>query len=225
MRAPDPRECVSYDVVLFSYSTHSTRGPVTLRLDALKHNRMEPLDIGVAAWIIQDGNYADFTVGQVVQFALEFYPHSLTASRETSKSATHLKGSIYDVCGQVVYRTNQVWVLDMGFLAYQEAKPPEYAAKGAWVEGKVYVGIDPFFYFEGLNKLPGMPDLTYNFRIEQILLETTPRLTTQDESGRTVMSRNEHQESYREVSQTDAWNDDDGNAHYVLNCERIERRI
>ena len=28
--------------------------------------------IGLAAWIIQDGNYADFTVGDRAEFALEF---------------------------------------------------------------------------------------------------------------------------------------------------------
>src|SRR5215813_14286261 len=150
---------------------------------------MESLNIGIDAWIIQDGNYADFTVGQKAQFALEFYPYSLTPSHSTSKSITHLKASRYNVCGQVVYKTKQVWVLDMGFLAYQEEKAPKYATESSWVEGEVYIGIDPFFYFERLNKLPDMPELTYSFRIEQIFLETTPWISAQDKSGRTVMSR------------------------------------
>lgn len=186
---------------------------------------MELLNVGVDAWIIQDGNYGDFSVGQKVKFALEFYPHSLSRSQRKSKAATHLRASLYRVCGQVVYRANEVWVLDMGFLAYQEAKPPKPATKGSWFEGEIYVGIDPFFYFEELNKLHGMPDLTYSFRIEQIFLETTPWITSQDESGRTVMNRDDRQESYREVSETDAWNHDNGNAHYVLRCGYIEGRI
>jgi hypothetical protein len=185
---------------------------------------MESLKIGVSAWIIQDGNYDDFSVGQESEFALEFYPHSLTYSHNTSKSATHLKASLYQVSGQVVYRTEQVWVLDIGFLAYQESEPPEHASDRSWVEGELYVGIDPFFYFEGLNKLPGMPDLTYRFRIEQIFLETTPWITSKDELGRTAMSRDEQQESYREVSKTDAWNDDGGHGHYVIRCVRIDGR-
>lgn len=186
---------------------------------------MQSLNIGVSAWIIQDGNYNDFSAGQECKFALEFYPHSLNNSRDSSKSATHLKASLYYVCGQVIYRTEEVWVLDIGFLAYQEGEPPKYVTKGTWVEGEIYVGIDPFFYFEGLNKLRGMPDLTYSFRIDQIFLETTPWITSKDESGRTVMRRDEHQESYREVSATDAWNDDDGHGHYVFKCSRIDGRL
>lgn len=31
-------------------------------------------DIGLSAWIIQDGNYEDFEQGQTRSFALEFYP-------------------------------------------------------------------------------------------------------------------------------------------------------
>ncbi len=186
---------------------------------------MESLNVGVDAWIIQDGNYSDFTVGQKTQFALEFYPHSLTSSDRKSTAAINVRASLYQVCGQVVYRTKDVWVLDAGFFAYQESQPPKFATKGSWVEGEIYLGIDPFMYFEGLKNQSGMPSLTYKFRIGQILLETTPWLTKADESGGTMMVRNEQNESYREVSETDAWKDDDGNAHYVLKCFSIDGRI
>jgi hypothetical protein len=118
-----------------------------------------------------------------------------------------------------------VWVLDAGFLAYQESQPPRFAKKGAWVSGEIYLGIDSFMYFEGLKNIIGMPALTYNFRIGQILLETTPWLTTTDESGRTMMLRDEQNESHRKVAETDAWNDDNGDAHYVLECFPIDGRI
>jgi hypothetical protein len=186
---------------------------------------MESLNVGVDAWIIQDGNYSDFTVGQKTQFALEFYPHSLKSSDSKSSVVLNVRASLYKVCGQVVYCTKNVWVLDAGFFAYQESQPPKFARKGSWVEGEVYLGIDPFMYFEGLRNQSGMPSLTYSFRIGQILLETTPWLTKEDESGRTMMVRDEQNESYREVAETDAWNDDNGNAHYVLKCFSIDGRI
>jgi len=181
------------------------------------------LNIGVDSWIIQDGNYGEFTLGQKTQFALEFCPHSLKSSDCISRLVTHLKASRYQICAQVVYCTKSVWVLDMGFLAYQESQPPRYATRGSWVEGEIYLGIDPFMYFEQLKNLSGMPSLVYGFRIEQIFLETTPWLSKSDESGRTMMVRNEQNESYREVPKTDAWNDDDGHAHYVLNCVSVDR--
>jgi hypothetical protein len=186
---------------------------------------MASLNVGIDAWIIQDGNYGDFTVGQKVQFALEFYPHSMKPSDCKPPSATHLKASLYQICGQVVYRTKGVWVLDMGFLAYQEGHPPRYATKGSWVEGEIYLGIDPFMYFEGLKNMSGMPAMTYGFRIGRILLEMTPWLTKSGEAGRTMMVRDERNESYREVAETDAWNDDNGHAHYVLECVSIDGRI
>jgi hypothetical protein len=186
---------------------------------------MESLSVGVEGWIIQDGNYGDFTVGQKAQFALEFYPHSLKSSDRKCPAATNLKGSLYQVCGQVVYCRNNVWVLDAGFLAYQESQPPAFVTEGAWVEGEIYLGIDPFMYFEGLKNQSGMPSLTYSFRIGQIFLETTPWLTKADESGGTMMMRDQQNESFREVRETNAWNDDDGNAHYVLKCFSIDDRI
>jgi len=182
---------------------------------------MESLYVGLNAWIIQDGNYADFRVGQKTEFALEFYPASLKVSDLRLKSAEHIKASQYKICGQVIFQSKTVWVLDAGFLAYQESKPPRYATKGAWVEGEVYVEIDPFMYFEGLNKRPGMPSLTYAFRVDQLLLETTPWITTTDENGRTLTKRDEQKESYIEVAETNAWSDDNGHAHYILKCVRI----
>jgi hypothetical protein len=183
---------------------------------------MESLYVGVGAWIIQDGNYTDFAIGQKLGFALEFYPDFLKVSDCRSRSADHMNASRYKVCGQVIYRSKTVWVLDAGFLAYQNSKPPKFAKKGTWVEGEVQIGIDPFMYSESLNKMPGMPPLTCEFRIDQIFLETTPWMTTIDENGRTLIKRNEQEESYVEIAETDAWRDDGEHAHYVLKCVYIK---
>ena len=125
----------------------------------------------------------------------------------------------------MVYCSRQAWALDCGFLVYDQAKPPRYFEKGLWVEGEIVLGIDPFFYFEGLYALPGMPALTNRFRIEQILLETTPWFTSKDEVGRTVLERVKHQESYKEVYETDAWNDDDEQASYILRCRLLKSGV
>ena len=185
---------------------------------------MELLNVGLSSWIIQDGNYADFSVGQETQFALEFYSPSLKSSECNRRSAVSLIGSQYQTCGQVVFRAEDVCVLDIGFLAYQQDPPPHFT-EGTWVEGEIYLGIDHFAYFEGLKNTPGMPQLTYNFRIHEILLETTPWLTTADASGRKIMVRDEQNTSYREVSKTDAWNDDNEHAHYILRCVSTDGRI
>ena len=66
-----------------------------------------------------------------------------------------------------------------------------------------------------------MPELRYDWRIRSIWLETTPWLSSIDEKGRTSLRRHEEQESFVEVAETNAWEDDGGHAHYLLECERI----
>jgi predicted DCC family thiol-disulfide oxidoreductase YuxK len=177
------------------------------------------LKVGVDSWIIQDGNYDDFKVGQEARFALEFSPISLKSSNCESHSAAELTGSRYKIRAQVIFCTEEVSVLDFGFLAFFESKPLAFAAKGSWVEGEIYLGIDPFFYSAYLNKIPNMPALTYNFRIEKIFLNTTPWIEKSDEAiGRTILMRDVEKESFREVTRTNAWMDDDQAAHYVLEC-------
>jgi hypothetical protein len=91
------------------------------------------------------------------------------------------------------------WVVDFGVPAYKDGKPPAWARLGVSVEGTVYIGIDPFMYFEGMKNEPGMPDLTRTWLVRRILLETKAETT--------------------QIPRTDAWHDGGGHAHYVLECE------
>lgn len=179
---------------------------------------MRTLNVGVDSWIIQDGNYDDFVVGQKTKFALEFYPVLLKSSDHNSKSFTELSFNRYKICGQIICSLENVWVLDFGILAYQEIKPPDYAKQGNWVEGEIYLGIDPFFYFEYLKKVPEIPYLTYNLKIQQIYLETTPWIKKSDN----IIARATGKESFKLTSETNAWVDDNGHASYILKCLIIE---
>jgi hypothetical protein len=180
------------------------------------------VQIGLSSWIIQDGNYPDFAVGDVAKFALEFYaPHlQRTAYREPALTPSH--PAHYRMSACVRYSHSEACVLDFGCLAYREEPISDIASVGDWVSGDVYVGIDPFFYMESLHALPGIPELRYDWRIEEILLETTPWISTRDSSGREVRTRNESLHSFRSITQTDAWRDDGGHAHYVFRCLRLD---
>ena len=117
----------------------------------------------------------------------------------------------------MVFASKEAWVLDCGVLAYSDRAPPHGVQEGTWMEGELYLGIDPFFYFEGLWKLREMPALTYDVRIDEILLETTPWRKRQ--VGRqTILERVAGRVSHAPIEQTDAWEDDGGHAAYVLRC-------
>jgi hypothetical protein len=178
---------------------------------------LREISIGLSAWIIQDGNYGDFHVGQKARFAIELHPGAMERTQRTEPFLHHLGGGRHRGRGRVVFASKDAWVLDCGVLAYRDQAPPLGIREGTWMEGELYLEVDPFFYFEGLWKLPGMPALTYDVRIEEILLETTPwrELTVR---GRKIRERVAGQVGHASVQQTDAWEDDGGYAEYVLRC-------
>ena len=175
---------------------------------------MNTLQIGLDAWIIQDGNYPDFFVNQEVSFALEFHPHSLRPSSDGLRSFTLTDHALYSVHGSIDFIHKETWVIDIGILAYADGAIPEEFCSPRWIDGELYLSVDPFFYFESLKNLPGIPALTYRWRIQNIKLETTPWIKTERH-----WTRDSNKTSFRDVSKTDAWNDDEGHAHYLLESE------
>jgi hypothetical protein len=198
---------VAWELLVLSLSSEST---------------MESLYIGVSSWIIQDGNYPDFRIGDAINIALEFHPYRICESRNSLASITRLSSCHYRVNGKSIFVSNNVFVLDFGLLAYDQASPPKWMKSNCYIDAEIYLGIDPFFYFEELHAILGMPELRYNFRVRGIELETTPWMSTVDSHGHRMNVRDDSQASFCPVSETDAWSDDNGNAHYVLELERID---
>ena len=176
--------------------------------------------IGLHSWIIQDGNYPDFMVGDQCRFALEFDAKHVVLTGSQRRYWEHISGARYKFVGDVVFINDKVWVIDFGLQAYTEARSPQFIQLGARVEGELYLGVDPFTYKENLWSIPGMPSLIRDFRIESISLETTPWIPGYiGASGARI--RDDSRESFVEVPRTDAWQDDDQHAHYVLRCELL----
>lgn len=178
--------------------------------------------IGLASWIIQDGNYPDLRRGQPAEFALEFHPYTMGPEETTEKSALPLGHARYRVTGEIVHKSKGVWVLDFGLRAYDESRPPKGASVGSFVAAEIYLGIDPFFYFEELCQRPGMPPLVYSWRIERVSRQTAPFVETQDKDGRRVLARDESRLGYVDIAETNAWKDDGGHAEYVLHCIKLD---
>lgn len=178
---------------------------------------MDRWKIGISSWIIQDGNYPDFCRGQIVEFAVEFYPEQFAYTNRRAKRIEHLRDEQYEASGEVVYSTADQWVLDLGILVYQDSKPLAGAKPGVYFAGKVNLGIDPFFYFERLCKMPNIPALIYTWKIEQILRQTAP---FKNQNG--LLIRDPDKLGWTEIDATDAWKDDGGNASYILECSKLE---
>ena len=178
---------------------------------------MNDLKVGLDAWIIQDGNYSDFRAGQEAKFALAFVGTLAPVHGAGVPTLEPAEGANYSATGRIVFVHPEVWVCDFGILAYQRNPPPAWATEGRCAGGDIYLGVDPFDYFEHLHALSGMPSLQYNFRLARIWLETTPW------TGDKFKRRKAGKTSFREVGQTNAWSDDEGVGHYVLECQYLSR--
>lgn len=138
-------------------------------------------------------------------------------------------------------REEIVVVLDLGdgIMAFDESHHEHYE-EGGVVEGTIGLGIDPFFYKEGLCLRPGIPALIYSWKIEKIEMLMAPWLETwevaphlkryvklhpekEEESKRKVFYRDKMKISYKEIERTDAWHDgeDHHSSSYLLNVNKI----
>lgn len=182
---------------------------------------MSIIHVGVDSWIIQDGNYPDFEAGGAYRFALEFYPLEIKADDEVASGYEQCLagGAEHRIAARVLRATQSWWVIDVGVPMYQDATPPPWVRPGMTISGRISVGIDPFFYTEGLKDEPTMPDLLRSWTLRSIALETTPWEEAVMPTGGKLRTRKEGDRSFVLVPRTDAWQDDGGHAHYVLECE------
>jgi hypothetical protein len=183
-------------------------------------------DIGLNAWIIQDGNYPDFNVGQTAEFALEFwFPEGVEARVAGGElSAKNLKDCIYDTVAEVVLQTADITILDIGVLVYRESSSLQtFLPSVPRVAVQLGLGVDPYFYFESLSRVAHVPPLVYSWRILSILRQNAPLMKKVAEVGpligRDVWVRDPQRLGYEEILKTDAWNDDGGHAEYLLRCD------
>lgn len=175
----------------------------------------ELLQVGLSSWIVADGNYGDFSVGDVRSFALEYYNEHELQPAMAPISHRHLGGARYDVTGRCRHlgglsrQLTPTWcVIDIGVLAYRELHslmaPPDVFS------GQIYLGVDPFFYFETLARETDAPAIIYNWRIHRIEVETAPRVL---KDGMWIYDPDKRR--LADVQDTK------GGEDFVLHCERL----
>jgi hypothetical protein len=179
------------------------------------------LPIGLDSSIIQDGNYADFKVGQVRAFALEFCALEplmiVSDERAVVPSYINETGAHFSIVGKSTYTAVDWWVVDFGMLAYTPYPSTTPHKTGALFEGGVYLGIDHFDYFERLSKSENAPALIFDWKVERIQMQTAPFI----ERGDRMRIRDPEKIGWCDVSQTNAWEDDKESAEYILHCTRL----
>ena len=184
---------------------------------------MDEWTIGLDSWIIQDGNYGDCERGQLVDFAVEFWSEeTLSPGTGADRLAERISDDRYRIKGGVVFSSLEplvsAWVIDFGISVFTTGERPFGASVGTVLSGEIVLGIDPFDYFEGLHAVEGMPALIYSWRVDRIERQTAPFV----EVAPRVFERDRAAWAWTDVDRTDAWNDDDGHAEYLLHCTLLD---
>ncbi len=191
---------------------------------------MIPLNVGLDAWMIQEGCYDNFCVGDQVDFVLEFFPRWMSHSRPEVREVEHLGNCYYRLRARIVYRDDSLWIIDAGFRAFCFGQINPLIRRGNWIELEVYLGLD--------TKCGA-----YRDRIAELMAPYQVMSIRRDTAFRRMMQRQENQAispgsrlvlvgaggaeqdhpmpPAAEVEATDAWDDDGGRAHYVLQCDPI----
>jgi hypothetical protein len=191
--------------------------PTDVSLISMALSQPSTWNIGLNAWIVQDGNYPDFGVNETAKFAVEFYQRPETALEASNSDvlATHLRGATYQVVGKKIEGASKITVLDIGILVYSQFESRFAIVEcGAGFQTELNLGVDPYD-FSG-----HVPALVYSWRITSILRQTAPFLETV-RGGRKLLTRDPSRFGYEEIRKTDAEHDDKGRADYVLVCELL----
>jgi hypothetical protein len=170
--------------------------------------------LGFDAWVIQDGNYADLQVGDELEFAVDFYPDGIEPVPPRDIAARSIRDYLYEVIARVTQCEDDAWTVDIGIGAYSVSPPPTGIEAGMFIRGRAYLGVDPFLYLEDLAPRPTMPALVYAWRLEQLAVQTAPLIETAPKH----FERDESKWGWAPIQRTDAWNDAEGHAVYLLEC-------
>lgn len=188
-----------------------------------KGEKMKELYVGLSSWVIQDGNYSDFVKDDKAEFALEIYSQNIEKTDSHKTYCEHIEDTEYKIEGRVVFIDNEFLVIDVGILIYWQNDKSKFKVND-YISGNVFIGIDPFFYFESGYKNKGIPALIYTWRIKEIRIETAPFIENKDETGCIILVRDKGKSNKININKTDAWKDDNGHGDYTLVCELLEEK-
>jgi hypothetical protein len=174
-------------------------------------------NIGLSAWVIQDGNYPDFAVGETIEFGVEFHwqPGTAVEVCDSDVIAALVKDATYQVVAEKIRETDKTTVLDIGILVYSQFGPqfPD-VQHGNRFRTELWLDVDPY------HSSP----LVYSWRITSILRQTAPFIEVASRSGPfggKVLTRDVSKLGYEEIPRTDAWKDDTGLGEYILRCKLL----
>ncbi len=191
---------------------------------------MNPLWIWLPGWVIGDG-FGHVRVGDCKQFAIElWFPQEIKKSEISSSTLRESDDYNYDLWAKLIWQmkpegeNHLVSIMQFGTVSgyhHDVTAQMPLLQLGEGVHATASLGVDPYPYEEWMSKLPNIPPLIYQWKVEGITRDATPL--------RLVNGRYEpvEQREFIDISSTsDGPNAYDGvipvrAADFVLHCQLL----
>jgi len=195
-----------------------------LNLDPPPRGALEPGTwlLSVAAASIVEGVHAEFVTGERTEFALEFRPETAIFWERPVTHCEHVQLGRYLVSGKCTLVRPTYWVLDFGLKAYHHGPAPEGLAPGETWTGRISLGVDSFLYRERIHAEPGVPPMAYRFETLRLWKNAAPFIEVPFPAVGRFRERDRTNVRYDPVTRTDAANDDEGDAEYLVLAGLLE---
>jgi hypothetical protein len=174
--------------------------------------------------VIQGGRHPDFHRGQQTTFAATFGTGAWAPATSGGAAggggmaasggggmaasggggmaaAVRVEGSLYDVVGRVTAVADGGWELDCGLVVGCEGRPPAGVGVGQWVVGRAALAV-------------GDRGPSHTWFIERVHHRVPDDVEVLDIG----LMGGPEEPGWEELAFTNAWQDDDGQADYLLDC-------
>lgn len=158
--------------------------------------------------VIQDGRHPDFHRGQQTTFAATFGSAAWVPATSSGAAAgggiataVRVEASLYDVVGRVTAVTDGGWGLDCGLVVGCEGQLPAGVGVDQWVVGRAELAV-------------GDRGPAHTWFIERVHHRVPDDVEVLDIG----LMGGPEEPGWEELAFTNAWQDDDGQAAYVLDC-------
>lgn len=183
------------------------------------------------SWIIQDGNYDDFKLGQMATFALQCHMEQISVpSKVLKKRALPVTTELgiegaYCIEAEVIcnHPSSGMWFIDFGVRAYLMAPENKGLETVDAVSGVAILTVDPYMYKELRGAEPAIPNLTYDWEIEKIEKVIVPfiRQPSSDPLRPYELVPDTSELRLEPVQNTTAFEDNISDS-YILHCKLVD---
>lgn len=182
---------------------------------------MKNFNISLDEWVLLDENYADFLKNEVREFALNVRLKRVKKSDTNVKTIKCTQSSDYLGTGEVVFKDDNILVIDFGILAYSDDPYIEGIEIGDYLSGVFELRVDSYDYFESLFKLEGILPLIYTWKVNNIIYETSSifNISTDKNRIRTLCPGTLY--STQEIDSTSIESIELVQPHFVLCCSLL----